>query len=149
VKGREESVHLGEFPQVQGELIDESIARQWEELRQVREEVMRVLEQARQSKLIGNALEAKVKLSAQGSVAELLETYQTRLADICIVSQVELGTESLEDGVRATSIEGLEIAVVQADGAKCERCWKWLKTVGQNEKHPGLCAPCAETLSGS
>ena len=39
------------------------------------------------------------------------------------------------------------ISVNKADGAKCERCWKYDPRVGQDEKHPTVCARCAMVLN--
>ena len=43
-------------------------------------------------------------------------------------------------------LEKTSIVVEKADGEKCERCWSYSETVGQNEKHPTLCARCAEIV---
>lgn len=100
----------------------------------VRSEVLAALELARQKKEIGAGLEAKVTLSANGSLAPLLERYQRDLADLFIVSQVNLR----QDG------DGLTVTVQRADGQKCERCWKYTTDVGSRpEVHASICGECA------
>jgi len=47
----------------------------WDRLMEVREDVLKSLETARQSKLIGAPLEARVRLSANGNLYPLLEQY--------------------------------------------------------------------------
>jgi isoleucyl-tRNA synthetase len=109
--GEPNSVHLAHFPEV-GEvtagLPAEALARQaeWLQLMDVRREVLSALEQARQKKEIGSGLEAKVTLSANGSVAPLLERYRRDLPDLFIVSQVVLAPGS----------EGLTVSIDRADG---------------------------------
>lgn len=57
------------------------------------------------------------------------------LADLFIVSQVELSG-------------GTEIQVEPAQGARCERCWKILPSVGRDGEHPALCGRCAGVVRG-
>jgi len=144
---KESSVHLADFPKpADFQLSDETLAQSWETLRQVRGEVTRVLEGARQEKKIGNSLGAKVKIFAPEKIDVLLEKYQIRLADIFIVSQVEMMHTLPAESTEAKSIPELHIAVVKAEGEKCERCWKWTTTVGKNPTHPSLCYRCSQAL---
>ena len=38
------------------------------------------------------------------------------------------------------------VSVFEADGAKCERCWKYDVQVGADKNHPTACARCASVL---
>ena len=115
------SVHLEEFPKVSG--VEQSdLLLEWERLFEVRDQVLRVLEEARVAKQIGSSLEAKVTLSASGGTLELLRTHENELRYLFIVSQVEL----LEGGE-------LSISVSKAAGEKCERCWNYSTRVGESE----------------
>ena len=38
------------------------------------------------------------------------------------------------------------VTVTPAQGAKCERCWKILPSVGRDGEHPTLCARCARVV---
>jgi isoleucyl-tRNA synthetase len=109
----------------------------------VRDDVLKSLEAARNDKLIGAPLEARVRLSANGDLYPLLQQYAGELPGLFIVSQVELE--------RAAS-ETVGVAVERAAGQKCERCWKYTTDVGSVAKYPTICAPCAdaveETLNG-
>jgi isoleucyl-tRNA synthetase len=51
---------LQQFPRVKDEFMDEQLARRWEVIWQVREEVSKALERARREKLIGLSLDAQV-----------------------------------------------------------------------------------------
>ena len=88
---------------------------------EVREDVLKSLETARQEKFIGAPLEARVNLSANGDLYPLLEQYAKELPALFIVSQVRLNNG-----------DALSVAIERADGVKCERCWKYTTDVGSN-----------------
>ncbi|WP_337469840.1 zinc finger domain-containing protein, partial [Acidaminococcus fermentans] len=46
----------------------------------------------------------------------------------------------------ATGRDDLKVLVEAAEGEKCERCWCYSKTVGQDPQHPTLCAKCCEAV---
>ena len=85
----EASIHVAEFPKT-SEQTDDSLLAEWERLFAIRDDVLRVLEEARVAKQIGSSLEAKVTLEAGGSALELLKRHQSDLRYVFIVSQVEL-----------------------------------------------------------
>ncbi len=112
-------------------------AENWDRLMEVREDVLKSLEVARQEKFIGAPLEARVRLSANGDLYPLLETYAAELPSLFIVSQVELAPGS----------EGsIEVKVERAAGSKCERCWKYKTDIGSNASFPTICATCSEAV---
>ncbi|WVL01723.1 hypothetical protein Dongsha4_05900 [Cyanobacterium sp. Dongsha4] len=43
----------------------------------------------------------------------------------------------------------LKIAVVNADGHKCDRCWNYSTTVGTFSDEPLICDRCKEALTGN
>jgi len=113
----------------------------------VRDDTLKVLEEARNGKMIGNALEAKVKLYAKGDLHALLEENKTVLPMLFIVSQVEVSEgEGPADAAGAATVSDLWISVAQADGAKCGRCWNYSAGVGQDAEHPSLCPRCAAVV---
>ena len=133
-----ESVHLAGFPEPSD--LTEGIpdehrkrAANWDRLMQVRGDVLKSLESARNGKLIGAPLEAHVHLSAGGDLYPLLREYARELPSLFIVSQV-----SVEEGGA-----GLSVRVERAAGAKCARCWKYTEDVGSDPALPTVCAPCA------
>jgi isoleucyl-tRNA synthetase len=147
--GREGSVHAAYFPEpfdLTNGIPDAARKRaaNWDRLMEVRDDVLKSLETARNEKLIGAPLEARVRLSADGSLYPLLEEYARELPGLFIVSQVALepGAADAEVGVK----------VERAAGQKCERCWKYTTDVGSNPKYPTACAACAgvvdEMLNG-
>lgn len=139
--GREESVHLLLFPEVEERQGGDALIEEWDRLRQVRESVLKELEEARQGGLIGNALEAAVQIRAAGETAALLERHRGELPALFIVSQVEFTTDAaVGDGVR--------VEIRKAEGSKCERCWNYARTVGADAAFPTLCDRCVPVVEG-
>jgi isoleucyl-tRNA synthetase len=132
-----ESVHLSAWPKANPKYFDKGLEEKWTHLRAVRDEALKALEEARNGKLIGNALEAKVELHASGNLFEFLKENESELPALFIVSQVDV----IEAGTGALSVK-----VVKADGEKCERCWNFSVDRGQDAEHPTLCPRCAETV---
>ncbi|BCR03569.1 isoleucine--tRNA ligase [Desulfuromonas versatilis] len=144
---RQESVHLAGFPRFEASLVDPQLEERYERLLEVRSDVSKALELARNEKLIGHSLDARVLIEAPaGPVRELLEAYREELATLCIVSQAELA-EGLSDAVAGEEVAGLKVKVEKAPGEKCERCWNYLPTVGRSDAHPTVCHRCEEALS--
>jgi isoleucyl-tRNA synthetase len=146
----ESSVHLSEFPQVNTAYVDDVLADRWERLMEVRGEVLKALEQARNTKLIGTSLEAQVDLYVPaGEWRELLDAYIDSLPMIYIVSTVALQpSEGAPAGAMASDIvSGLKVHVRRARGLKCVRCWHWREDVGQHPEHPALCGRCVARIA--
>ncbi len=104
----------------------------WDKLVKVRDTVNGALETARNEKKIGKSLEAKVDLTVPQELANQKFMDADELADLLIVSQVRVSTGT-----------EIKVDVEPAQGAKCERCWKILPSVGKDGEHPALCARCA------
>ena len=142
------SIHMTQFPAAEQyeAALDEKRSKDWDLLLGVREEVLKALEPARAAKLISAALEARVTLSAKGELGGLLQKQAAYLPGLFIVSQVELASDKLEGGIASVAIEGLQVRVERAKGAKCERCWNYSIHVGENAEHPTLCERCVAAL---
>ncbi|TAF53201.1 MAG: hypothetical protein EAZ61_07185 [Oscillatoriales cyanobacterium] len=67
-----------------------------------------------------------------------------------ICSQVELVTtpEALSDSEYREMTDTCGVAIVVADGEKCERCWNYSDKVGTNPEHPTLCERCVPAING-
>ncbi len=135
---RASSVHLELFP-VPSEIAPEADPAwlgDWTQLLMVRDEALKSLEEARQAKRIGKALEAKLRLQGPPDLLLLLDRYRGALKEILNVSQVELGAS-----------ETLQAITLPADGAKCERCWNYSTHVGEDARWPTVCDRCAAALT--
>lgn len=130
-----DSVHLAEFPKISGNR-DEKLLARWESIFSIRDEALKELETARDKKLIGSSLQAKIELTVNSESFEFLSSYAEDLRYIFIVSQVELKKD-----------DDFSIKVLNADGEKCERCWNFSVKVGKFAKYPTVCERCIEILN--
>jgi len=143
---REESVHLARFPEFVGSYRDAELEERFEELLTVRSDVAKALELARNDKIIGHSLDARVLLAVpEGPWRTLLDRYREDLAAMFIVSQVDL-VAAVDGGRSAENVPGMQVGVEKAQGDKCERCWNYSTTVGDSVDHPTVCARCRGVL---
>ena len=149
----DQGVFFVEFPPLHTKRRDSELEGRWEKLIMVRSEITKALEGARQDKVIGHPLEAEVllQMSEIGSEWEgfIRQEWQT-LQDICIVSELTPCDDFTPLGLApylSKELVGLSVAVRQAQGEKCERCWIRSTTVGQDQVHPQLCARCASVIA--
>ncbi len=144
-----DSVHLtGMWQTITGESLEpDTMLDKWRRLIGVRDDVLKVLEAARNEKLIGNALEAKVELYSSGETLAVLEDNKKLLPMLFIVSQIDVSDAAVpSDAFPAATQPGLSIRVSKASGEKCERCWNYNEEVGADSEHPTLCPRCAATV---
>ena len=121
----------------------------WEQLIALRSDVNGVLEAARADKRIGKPLEAAVSLKAESKDAAALlgRVSDMDLDELLIVSQCLISDdEPSADAVRGSgsAVPGLQIAVIEAPGAKCPRCWKHSLHA---DSETGLCPRCAAVVA--
>ncbi len=138
------SVHLADFPQPDPRWDDPDGDTRWETLLEVRETVLRALEVLRKSKTIGSAQEAVVTLSAAPDDVPLLEANRELLTRLCIVSEIKLEPA----GSAPAGPARFSATAARSPHAKCERCWNYWPSVGQNAEHPTLCERCVGVLGG-
>jgi len=147
-RGNMPDVPFTAFPAIEERYRDETLAARWEKLILMREEVVRALEAARNRKMIGASLDARVTIFAEGDLLAFLKSYEKDLAMIFIVSEVRLepyaNLLNPEQASVSQRVERLGVLVEHASGKKCERCWSYRDTVGRSKKHPVLCHRCAE-----
>ena len=146
VENRSASVHLEKFPTVEdvlggGKLEHAAQSEDWKTLRAIREQVLKSLEEARNQKLIGKALEAKIALTASDPVYSVLDRYREQLRYLFIVSQV-----SLQKGAPGNGSSGVSVHVDKADGRKCDRCWNYSTRVGEDHSYPTICERCSAAI---
>ena len=68
------------------------------------------------------------------------------LATLFIVSQADVADSLGDDAHCGEEVAGLKVTVAKAAGEKCERCWNYATTVGENSDHPALCDRCTAAL---
>ncbi|MEX5455396.1 isoleucine--tRNA ligase [Acinetobacter baumannii] len=118
----------------------------WQTLISVKSAVNKQIESARNAKLVGSNLSAKVELWANESLQTVLNQLADELRFVLITSQVVVHPFA-EQG-EATEMEGLRVQVSAAEGEKCARCWHVLPDVNTHADHPGLCGRCIVNVTG-
>ena len=146
VGAEEASVQLTDFPEVDEQENFEALRAKWSQIIAVRDEVLKALEQARNAKVIGKSLEAKLSVYASSETIELFNDANIDFAQLSIVSAFAVVGNKEDAPAEALALDKTAIVVEKADGEKCERCWTISETVGSNEKHPTLCARCGEVV---
>jgi isoleucyl-tRNA synthetase len=136
-KDAEQSIMLHtwhELPKPEGE--GELLAK-WSQIRSVRAEVTKALEELREAGKIGSSLQAEVELHCSGEKFDLLTSLGDDLKFVLIASKVDVIKAAEEKLVAQASTHG-----------KCERCWHVREDVGANLDHPALCGRCVSNLHG-
>lgn len=128
-----ESVFLNIMPEKSGIEFSAEFVEKWSFIYAARESANKALEEARNNKVIGKSLEAKIIVRSSDEDYDRYASLTKQLAEALIVSDF---TVEKSDG--ETSFE-----VVRAEGEKCERCWCYSKYIGTNHTHPTLCERCA------
>lgn len=140
------SVQLAELPEVETSVYNEELEIKWNSFLEVRDDVLKALEEARKEKVIGNSLGAAVNLYPNEAMFALLTQF-VQLDQLFIVSAVNLhpvGTSVPEGALQSKDVA---IAIAVAGGEKCERCWIVTPEVGHSKEHPTLCVRCNDVVS--
>ena len=140
------SVLFNDMPKNVEEYNDEKLGEKYELIRKIRTDVSKALEIARADKVIGHSLNAKVELFAEDKLYDFLKENEKDLVTLFIISDAKVSNGSADGAYKGEEVEGLSVKVSQADGDKCERCWMFSTTVGENSDHPKLCRRCAEVV---
>ena len=134
-----ESVFLNQMPEKSGLVADEAFTEKWNLIYQTRLDVNKMLEEKRNEKVIGKSLEAAVEIAVADDAAyAILSENRELLEKVLIVSSVT---------VTKTDAAENQYLITTAAGEKCERCWMYSTTVGEDKTHPTLCARCAHVIS--
>ncbi|EUJ32093.1 isoleucyl-tRNA ligase [Listeria floridensis FSL S10-1187] len=148
LKGEETaSIHLEDLPEVQDLDDMKPLEEKWDAFMKVRDGVQKALEEARNEKLIGKSMLAKVTLYVDETGKKLFDSLEGDFAQLFIVSDFEL-VEGIEKAPeKALSIDHAAVLITVAEGETCERCRVVRKDVGVDPHHPTLCGRCAEIVT--
>ena len=128
------SVHLQLFPETDESLREPSVVDQINQLLRLRGIIGQALEKARQEKLIGNSLEARVTLKCDRRLVGAIP--KEELEEFFILSDL-----IIEDATEPSA------AVEKTPFEKCARCWRHRESVGQSSAHPDLCDRCERVVA--
>ncbi|HED4420465.1 TPA: isoleucine--tRNA ligase [Pasteurella multocida] len=115
----------------------------WQQVITLRNEVNRVLEQARNDKIIGAALEAELTIYANDTYAPLLAKLQNELRFVLLTSKAEVKPLADAD-VAEGEVKGFAVKVVRSTNHKCPRCWHY----SDSKDAESLCSRCDENVNG-
>jgi len=128
----EEDVYLEYMPKVYKDF-DKNLMKDFNHFMEIRELILKKLEDAREQKLIGKSLQAKLDLKLLKEDVDTISRLHLNLHQILIVSSVEIQVSDKRD-----------IQVHVADGHVCERCWNIFSSVHED----GLCDRCHDVIGG-
>ena len=134
----EDSVMLATWHALPEQADEPALLARWQQIREVRAEVSKVLEELRVAGRIGSSLQAEVEIRAAGESHDILASLGDDLRFVLICSKATLVK------VGDSAAEG--IAAAPSPHAKCPRCWHWREDVGVNAEHPELCGRCDANL---
>ena len=146
-KAKSSSVHFAAWPEKQELSLDSKMEKKWDRILMFREEITKALELARQEKVIGNSLDARVDIYTDSDTSAFLLAVPD-LREIFIVSEIHFHTlDAAPDKVYAAETEeDMKITVEKSHGTKCERCWVFTDDIGSVDEHPTLCNRCGEVV---
>ncbi|MGG1398313.1 isoleucine--tRNA ligase [Bacillus salipaludis] len=142
----EESVQLTDFPEYVDYANAKDLEEKWSSFMKLRDDVLKALEEARNEKVIGKSLTAKVTLYVNGQTKALLDSIQENLQQLFIISGFEVAGTMEDAPENALKLDNAAIVVTKAEGETCERCWVVSTEVGQDSEHTTLCPRCAEVV---
>jgi isoleucyl-tRNA synthetase len=151
VANREPSVHLALFPDI-ADIVPGSVKQieeDWEHLLTLREEVLKVLEEARTAKEVSNRpSEVQVTVGWLNNLScqhnPIFERYHSILPELLGVAQVHIADAIVTEGEVAKG--AFYVQAKPAKGSKCERCWRFTEDVGNDARYPTVCLRCADAL---
>ncbi|MGJ7922471.1 isoleucine--tRNA ligase [Neobacillus sp. LXY-4] len=142
----EESVQLTDLPEYKELPNAQKLEEKWSLFMKLRDDVLKALEEARNEKVIGKSLTAKVTLYVNEETRELLNSIDENLMQLFIVSGFEVAGTFADAPENASKLDHAAIVVSKAEGETCERCWIVTTEVGQDAEHPTLCPRCATVV---
>ncbi|WP_297989074.1 isoleucine--tRNA ligase [Anoxybacillus sp.] len=140
---KEESVQLVDMPEAVHIDDADRIVAKWDAFMELRDEVLKALEVARNEKLIGKSLTAHVVLYPTDETKALIDSIKEDMKQLLIVSAFSIGGTFAEAPSEAQTFTKTAIVVKQAEGKTCARCWVVTPAVGEDADYPELCPRCA------
>lgn len=141
----EEYVQLANFPEAETYANHDELYSLWPAFLAFRQNVNKSLEEARNQKIIGKSLSAKLSIYADGETKQMLDQVGEKLDTYLMVSQLEI-KDFADAPAESDEFEGFKLMVSPAEGEVCERCRKTLPSVGTIEAAPMLCQRCADIV---
>lgn len=133
---KEESVQLVDMPNSVEIPNADALEAKWDSFMELRDDVLKALETARNEKVIGKSLAASITLYPNNETNALLDSVEENLKQLFIVSGFAIGGSYEEAPENAQVFDQVKIVVGVAEGETCDRCWVVTPTVGEDSDHP-------------
>ncbi|MGM0239160.1 isoleucine--tRNA ligase [Enterococcus sp. AZ103] len=146
LKEEAEYVQLTDLPSYQEYPNQTELMDTWQAFMDFREKVLKALEEARNAKVIGKSMEAKLTIYPNEQVATMLKAVDSDLAQLLIVSEDYFSVANGEVPENAMKFDDVAVLVEKADGEVCERCRQVRTTVGEDSELSTLCHSCSEIV---
>lgn len=144
LKEPENYVQLANMPKVEGYANHDELLENWGKFMNLRNDVLKALEDARNKKLIGKSFEAAVTIYPDKETKAMLDDLDADFRQILIVSKLTIADgEAPED---AEKLNNASIVVEHAEGEVCPRCRMIRTDIGEDPKLPKLCGRCAKIV---
>ncbi|MCL6571800.1 MAG: isoleucine--tRNA ligase, partial [Bacillus sp. (in: Bacteria)] len=142
----EESVQLTDLPEYQELKGANALEEKWTAFMKLRNDVLKALEEARNEKVIGKSLAAKVTLYVTDQSKVLLDSIEENINQLFIISGFEVAGMYEQAPENALKLETAAIVITKAEGEICERCWTVTTDVGKHPEHKTICPRCADVV---
>lgn len=142
----EESVQLVDMPNSVEIPNADQVEAKWDSFMELRDDVLKALETARNEKVIGKSLAASITLYPNNKTKELLDSVEENVQQLFIVSGLKIAGLYEDAPEDAQVFDNVKIVVEPAEGETCDRCWVVTPTVGEDQDHPTLCTRCATVV---
>ena len=144
LKEKEDYVQLAEMPEIEHYANHDELLDNWKKFMNFRDDVLKVLEEARDQKLIGKSFEAAVTVYPTDEMRAVLTKLDANFRQILIVSKL-----TIADGEAPANAEKLPngaFVVEHAEGEVCPRCRMIRTDIGADKEVPMLCGRCAKIV---
>lgn len=147
LKEKEDYVQLANMPEVVTYENREELLENWHKFMNLRDDVLKALEDARNNKLIGKSFEAAVTIYPDKETKAMLDYLKANFREILIVSKLTIVYG--EAPANAEKLNNAAIVVEHAEGEVCPRCRMIRNDIGKDPKLPMLCGRCAEIVEAN
>ena len=117
----------------------------WKEILELRSEVNKHIEEARNNEIIGSSLDAEIEILCGDKLFNLFEEFNEELRFIFITSEAKAILNKIDVSDENNKIQ---ITVKKSSNEKCVRCWHSRPEVGSIKDNESICNRCFENVYG-
>lgn len=140
------SVQLTDMPNVKVYPNADALKEKFSSFLNLRDEMMKAIEDARNEKVIGKSLEAKLTIYPSKAAEKVFKEMKDDLRLLCIVSNLDIKSADEAAPTDAKEYGDLKVQVEKAPGQTCSRCWVIKEDIGENPNHPETCKRCGDIV---